>query len=111
MIQYEYNEGINNPLAFCKQWTEQKQNQLMMEETNLFGKIRYMLDDESLTDIGGDKDIENLTAMDIIENLCGDIKHYHDLYREKCNDYKSLGEELKKLVANFQKLKLDMERN
>jgi hypothetical protein len=91
MIQYEYNKGnINNPLAFCKQWTEQEQNQLMMEETYLSGKIRYMLDDESLTDIGGDKDIENLSAMDIIENLCSNIKHYHDLYFEKCNELKSL---------------------
>ncbi len=111
MIQCEYNKGdINNLLVFCKQWTEQEQNQLMMEETYLSGKIRYMLDDESLTDIGGDKDIENLTAMDIIENLCDDIKHYHDLYREKCTELKSFGEELKKLNEEIKNLKPDIER-
>lgn len=110
VIQNEYNQGdIDNPIAFCKQWTEQEQNQLMTEETYLSGKIRYMLDDESLTDIGGDKDIENLTAMDIIENLCSNIKHYHDLYREKCKDFESLGEEINKINVQFQELNLQIQ--
>ncbi len=105
VIQYEYDKGdINNPIAFCKQWTKQEHNKQMIEEMNLSGKIRYMLDDEALTDIGGDKHTEDLTAMDLIENLCGEIKHYHDLYLKRNSEYKQLGESLTQINLQFQEL-------
>lgn len=102
MIQLEYKEYQGeSPEAFCTDWINN--NKYSIVETELSGKLKYVIDDDSLTALGNSNvpDVEDLTALDIIENLCSDIKNLHDLCSEKDKDIKSLLDASQNLLLSF----------
>lgn len=109
IILSDYNESKqNDPVPFCKQWM--KDHDYMIFETELTGKLRYMIDDDALTALGNSKakDVDDLTAMDIIENICQDEKMLHEYCIQQDKNYNVLKECWTKLSSQFEGLKYQL---
>jgi hypothetical protein len=109
MILSDYNESKqNDPLVFCKQWM--KDHDGMTVETELTGKLRYIIDDTALTALDNSDvpEVEDLTGLDIIENICQDERALYDHCIQQEKNYDALKECWTELSSQFEKLKYQL---
>jgi hypothetical protein len=80
IIQLEFNRSKLSPKAFCNYWYAH--NSDIFQTIQFTGKIKFVIEDDSISDLGGEIDLDNLTTMDLIENLSREIKRSDDNF---CN--------------------------
>ncbi len=61
----------------------------------LADNTKVFIDDDNITQIGGDKDIEDLTTMDLLENLSEEFAFWQNRYMKQNNFLHEIGNEIK----------------